>query len=111
MIECYDNLSTDKLDKLTDKMADIREKYKENSILLIRISSPEDKVVLDITALSEFSPVELKEGQVLSDTLAANSTNLYKIHGSRDQNIVLTVSVFEGQPKVKVSNRLEGIDK
>jgi hypothetical protein len=48
---------------------------------------------------------------VTSDILSANSSNLYKIHTVKNQNIVLTVTVFEGNPTARVFNTIEGINK
>jgi hypothetical protein len=108
---CYEKLVSAETSKVTDKVAEIREKYCAGCLLLIRVVSGDEKVVLEMITLSEFTAIELKEAQVTTDILSAQGSNLYKIHAVKNQNIVLTVTVFEGNPTVRVINTVEGINK
>lgn len=111
MDSCYDKLESQNSTKLTDKTNEIREKCQSLCLLLIKVESEGDKVVVDFTALSQFSSVELKEGQIVTDVVSANNTNLYKVSSVKDQNVVITVTVFEGDPTVTVYNTIENINK
>lgn len=62
--------------------------------MLIKVSAADEKVVLDVTALSAFTATELKESQIIMDVATANHSNLYRIGSVRDQNIVITLTIF-----------------
>lgn len=62
--------------------------------MLIKVSAADEKVVLDVTALSAFTATELKESQIVMDVATTNHSNLYRIGSVRDQNIVITLTIF-----------------
>lgn len=99
-----------KTDKATDKVIEIREKWAPSSLLLIRVVSTDEKVVFDAVAVSQFTAVDLREGQVTTDILSSNSSNLYKLHATRNQTTTVTVTIFEGNPSMRVFNLMENIN-
>lgn len=97
--------------KITDKVTEIREKCKGLCMMMVKMAAGEEKVVVEVTAMGETTAVELREGQVITDYVSVNSSNLYKVSSVKEQNVVITVTVFEGDPTVRVFNTYEGISK
>lgn len=104
--DCYQKLSSEATEKATDKVVEIREKWCPTCVLLIRVVSADEKLVFETVALSQFTAVELREGQVTTDILSVNSSNLYKIHAVRNLTTTVTVTVFEGSPSMRVFNAI-----
>ena len=48
---------------------------------------------------------------MMTDSLAVNSTNRYKIHTTQDQDIIITITIFEGNPTAILRDPKNNVNK
>ena len=109
--DCIEELDKDKGTIVNSKIEQMNVGYCQMCILIMKFTSEHDKCTFELAAVGgSNSATELKEGITVTDYVARAQINRYKINVIKEEETIITVTVFEGDPTVTVSNPIEGIN-
>ena len=90
---------------MTSKIMAFEDKPCASCMLYVKVYSREE-VQLSIHAQSIYAQIDLKEGQPLTDVVAANETNRYIITSTKNKEVILNIHIISGNVKVELSDYL-----
>lgn len=110
MSDCLEEINKLAPVQITSKADEFRSQNCNFCVLVIKLTSDHDKIELDLIALSDAASIQLREGEIHTDFGIAKEVNEYKVSVVKGADTIITVTVFEGDPKVTALNIYEGVN-